>query len=268
MWSRSSSASRPRIKAPAGFSRRIGYVWLARYAADGRRGLVDRSHAPRHCPHKIRPAVAELLIAERTAHPFWGARKLLAVLARRHPRMASWPAASTVADLLARHGLVHRRRRRRTSIHPGIVRLVTTAPNDLWTADFKGQFRTGDGEYCYPLTIADQHTRFLLSCHGLLRLALSRSLRLRMPAGPAVAFAWDELLMPLGRSAQSSSIGQNRATVGMGFPLTSRQRLEVGYMHLTNVLAARRANEINHTLWLSWHPTGSRPATRPADPPR
>ena len=156
------------VCARYGVSRRVGYVWLARYEADGRRGLLDRSHAPHQCPHKIRPAVAELLIAERIAHPFWGARKLLAVLARHHPRMTNWPAASTVADLLARHGLVHRRRRRRTSVHPGVVRLVTTAPNDLWTADFKGQFRTGDGAYCYPLTIADQHTRFLLSCHGLL----------------------------------------------------------------------------------------------------
>ena len=63
---------------------------------------------------------------------------------------------------------MHRRRRRRTPIHPGVVRPVTAAPNDLWTADFKGQFRTGDGRYCYPLTRADQHTRFLLSCHGLL----------------------------------------------------------------------------------------------------
>ena len=91
---------------------------------------------------------------------------------------------------------------------------------------------------------------------------------LRMPAGPAVAFAWDELLMPLGGGAQRLTIGQNRATVGVGLPLTSRQRVEVGYMHLTNILAARKANEINHTLWLSWHLTGSRPATKPADPPR
>ena len=87
-----------------GVSRRIGYVWLGRYAAEGRRGLVDRSHAPHECPHKMRPAVADLLIAERLAHPFWGARKLLAVLTRRHPRVASWPAASTVAELLARQG--------------------------------------------------------------------------------------------------------------------------------------------------------------------
>jgi len=71
------------------------------------------------------------------------------------------------ADLLQRHALVRPRRRRRPIVHPGTGPLVTTAPNDLWTADFKGQFRTRDGVYCFPLTIADQHTRYLLRVHGL-----------------------------------------------------------------------------------------------------
>ena len=101
-----------------GVSRRVGYVWLARYEGEGQRGLVDRSHAPHHCPHKIPAVVADLLIAERMAHPFWGARKLLAVLTRRHPRTNHWPAPSTVADLLARRGLVQKRRSRRSPIHP------------------------------------------------------------------------------------------------------------------------------------------------------
>jgi transposase InsO family protein len=151
-----------------GVSRRIGYKWLARYDTDGRRGLADRSRAPHRCPHKIADAMAALLVGAREAHPFWGARKLLRVLGARHPRIRDWPAPSTVADLLARRGLVQRRRRRRASPHPGVVRPTTAAPNDLWTADFKGQFRTGDRRYCYPLTIADQHTRFLLACRGLL----------------------------------------------------------------------------------------------------
>lgn len=151
-----------------GISRRIGYKWLARYEAEGRPGLRDRSRAPHQCPHRIPKAVETLLLQERQAHPFWGARKLLKVLADRHPKIDRWPAASTAADLLARHGLVQRRHRRRPSTHPGVVRPTTAAPNDLWTADFKGQFRTGDRQYCYPLTIADQHTRFLLACRGLL----------------------------------------------------------------------------------------------------
>src|SRR2546422_10436213 len=75
---------------------------------------------------------------------------------------------STAGRLLARRGLVKKRRRRRHYAHPGVVPPTTERPNDLWTADFKGPFRTRDGLYCYPLTVADQHTRYLLGCHGLL----------------------------------------------------------------------------------------------------
>src|SRR3954471_20790254 len=74
-----------------GVSRRVGYKWLARYDTDGRRGVVYRSRAPHHCPHKIADAMAELLVGAREAHPFWGARKLLRVLATKHPRMHDWP---------------------------------------------------------------------------------------------------------------------------------------------------------------------------------
>src|SRR5258705_13569035 len=90
------------------------------------------------------------------------------VRAIRNPGVATWPAPSTTADLLARRGLVLKRRRRRPHQHPGVIAPTTEAANDLWTADFKGEFKTGNGSYCYPLTIADQHTRFLLTCHGLL----------------------------------------------------------------------------------------------------
>ena len=149
-----------------GISRKTGYKWLARYAEEGRQGLGDRSRAPHHCPHRIPEALATLLCITRRHHPDWGAGKLLDYLAPRHPGTA-WPAISTVNDLLGRHQLLTRRRRRRPHRHPGVVPPTTTAPNDLWTADFKGQFPTGDGVLCYPLTIADQHTRFLLTCHGL-----------------------------------------------------------------------------------------------------
>lgn len=151
-----------------GVSRRIGYKWLARFEAEGRPGLQDRSRAPHHCPHRLADRLVELFVTERVAHPHWGAKKLLTVLGKRHPQLTGWPAPSTVADLLARRGLVQRRRHRRKPIHPGVVRPDTAAPNDLWTADFKGEFRTGDGLYCYPLTIADQHTRYLLTCQGVL----------------------------------------------------------------------------------------------------
>lgn len=157
---------RTELCARYGISRKTGYKWLARYEQDGRRGLQPQSRAPHHCPHRIPVAVAQLLCAARTAHPDWGPAKLLDWLRPRHAHVV-WPAASTVGDLLAREGLVAKRRRRRPHEHPGVVPPVTGAPNDLWTADFKGQFPTQDGVLCYPLTIADQHTRFLLTCHGV-----------------------------------------------------------------------------------------------------
>lgn len=150
-------------------SRKTGYKWLGRYEAEGRAGLTDRSHAPLHCPHRIEGSMAILLTDTRRAHPSWGPGKILDYLRPRHRRIQRWPAISTVGDLLTREGLVQKRRRRRPPVqHPGAVPIHTSAPNDLWTADFKGHFRTSDGLYCYPLTIADQHTRFLIACHGLL----------------------------------------------------------------------------------------------------
>src|SRR5437867_1501542 len=148
-------------------SRKTGYKWLARYDAGGRPALPDRSRAPHHCPHKIGEAVADLLLTARRQHPDWGPEKLLQWLEPRHSGV-TWPAVSTAGDLLTRHGLVKKRRRRRPMHHPGVVPPVTRTPNDLWAADFKGQFRTGDRIYCYPLTVTDQHTRYLLACHGLL----------------------------------------------------------------------------------------------------
>ena len=151
-----------------GISRKTGYKWLARFEEAGRQGLRDRSRAPHHCPHRISPQVAAVICAARRQHPSWGPAKLLAWLEPQHPAL-DLPAISTAGDLLARRGLVKKRRRRRRHYqHPGVVPPTTTQPNDLWTADFKGHFRTRDGIYCYPLTIADQHTRYLLACHGLL----------------------------------------------------------------------------------------------------
>lgn len=147
-------------------SRKTGYKWLERYHEHGRAGLIDLSRAPHTCPHRISPAIAQLLCAARRSHPAWGPEKLLHWLAPRHPAM-DWPAISTAGDLLARRGLVKKRRRRRPHQHPGVVPATTAEPNDLWTIDFKGQFRTRDGIYCYPLTLADQHTRYLLACQGL-----------------------------------------------------------------------------------------------------
>jgi hypothetical protein len=142
------------LSARYGISRKTGYKWLDRFEQGGRDGLGDRSRAPRRCPHKIADEVARLICEARRQHPSWGPAKLLDWLGPRHPAVG-FPAVSTAGDLLARTGLVKKRRRRRHYAHPGVVPIKTAAPNDLWTADFKGHFRTRDGVYCYPLTVAD-----------------------------------------------------------------------------------------------------------------
>jgi transposase InsO family protein len=96
----------------------------------------------------------------------WGAKKLRQVLRQRHPSWA-WPARSTINAIFERHGLLTKRRRRHRWTHPGAVSLHTERPNQVWPADFKGQFRTGDGYFCYPLTVTDHFSRRLLTCHGL-----------------------------------------------------------------------------------------------------
>lgn len=111
--------------------------------------------------------MTELVVTTREAHQCWGARKHLVVLQTKHPTSRDWPGPSTVADLLARRGLVTRRRTRRPTTHPGVAPAAADDPNDLWPADFNGQSRMGDQLYCYPLTIADLASRCLLTCHGL-----------------------------------------------------------------------------------------------------
>jgi putative transposase len=145
-----------------GVTRPTGYKWLARHQAGGSPALIDRSRAPQRCPHRTSDALEEFIIAARLKYG-WGAKKLLRVLRTRHPGRA-WPARSTVNAILERHRLLHKNRRR---LHPGAAPIATQRPNQVWPADFKGQFRMGDGQYCYPLTVTDHFSRRLLACHGL-----------------------------------------------------------------------------------------------------
>jgi len=127
--------------------------------------MAERSRAPHGCPHRTPSRIEELILAARTQYG-WGAKKLLHVLRKRAPAI-DWPARSTVNDILERHGKLHKHRRRKQWTHPGAVPLLTTRPNQVWPADFKGQFKTGDGRYCYPLTVTDHLSRTLLACRGL-----------------------------------------------------------------------------------------------------
>jgi len=148
-----------------GVTRPTGYKWVARYKAAGEAGLVDQSRAPQACPHRTAGDLEMRVVAVRQEYG-WGAQKLLAVLRRRYPHRA-WPTRSTVNAILERHGLLQKQRRRRAWTHPGAAPVRTERPNQVWPADFKGQFKTGDGRTCYPLTVTDHFSRRLLVCQGL-----------------------------------------------------------------------------------------------------
>lgn len=146
-------------------SRQKGYKWLERYELEGPDGLLDRSHRPRSCPHATEAAVLEAAFELRRARPRWGAGKVLGHLAELHPDWAL-PARQVLHKHFLREGLVPKRRRRRRPTHPGRPTAPFHAPNSIWSADYKGQFKTLDGVYCYPLTVQDGFSRYLLACQG------------------------------------------------------------------------------------------------------
>jgi transposase InsO family protein len=157
-----------------GISRKTAYKWLNRYGQEGTEGLQERSRVPKTSPSRTSREVVDPLLALRRAHPSWGPRKLLVYLNKKHPE-TSWPAASTVGDILKSHGLVQPRRlRSSTAPQPGPL-TQPVAPNDVWACDFKGQFRTADGQLCYPLTVTDSFSRYLLGVDGLDSVAEQRS---------------------------------------------------------------------------------------------
>jgi len=147
-----------------GISRKTGYKWVARYQARGLDGLHELSRRPRASPTRIPAAVEVLVLRERHRHRTWGPKKLQAVLATKYG-VAPVPAVSTIGNLLARHGLTRKTRRRRPVSAPDRrTRTGATHPNAVWAADFKGWFRTRDGQRCDPLTISDVCSRYVLTC--------------------------------------------------------------------------------------------------------
>jgi transposase InsO family protein len=150
-----------------GISRKTGYKWLDRYRDGGPTGLSDRAPVALSRPHAISAAVEELLVATRRRFPTWGPRKLLAYLADR--TRGQLPAASTVGDLLKRRGLVDRSRRRRRVAPYSRPFAEIDQPNAGWSADFKGQFQMGNGQTCYPLTVTDSFSRYLLCCEAMVQ---------------------------------------------------------------------------------------------------
>ena len=147
-------------------SRKTAYKWIRRYETAGPSGLKKRSTAPRRHPNSTAREIVAKVIAIKLRHRDWGPGKVLAWLSE-HDREEKWPVVSTMSDILKKAGLVKTRRRRHKT--PPYTDPFTNCnwPNSVWSADFKGQFRMGNKELCYPLTITDSYSRYILLCKGL-----------------------------------------------------------------------------------------------------
>lgn len=148
-----------------GIARKTGYLIVERYQESGVIGLTDRSRRPVRFGNQLPMQIEKALLDIKADKPSWGARKIRERFIRKYPDFKI-PAKSTIHALLDKHGLVTPRGRRRykaegTSLSDG------KNPNDLWCADFKGEFQLGNGRYCYPLTITDYRSRYIIACEGL-----------------------------------------------------------------------------------------------------
>lgn len=149
-----------------GISRKTGYKLVNRFNESGLLGLEDRCRAPRRHPNTVSATTERAVISARSSHPTWGPKKLRAWL-QRQDATTKWPTASTIGEILSRHGLtVPRRRSRKTSVYREPF-VGCDTPNAVWSADLKGWFPTGDGTRCDPLTITDNYSRFLLRCQAV-----------------------------------------------------------------------------------------------------
>lgn len=149
-----------------GVSRKTGYKLLARYAAEGALGLLDRSRAPLTHPNQTPASLEAQILRVRKAHPTWGSKKILAVLERDLPA-EDWPSRSTIDAILQRAGVVMPRAKRSRRQPTAAPVVAADAPNDVWSIDYKGWFTVGDGTRCDPLTINDVHSRASLELRAM-----------------------------------------------------------------------------------------------------
>ena len=147
-----------------GISRKTGYKIFDRYQECGLQGLTDRSRRPHHYAHKLPFQVENYILNVKQEHASWGARKIRERLRRRFSGIKI-PAKSTIHAVLDRHGLVERRGRVRRRAQ-GTALSLSQQPNELWCADYKGEFLLGNRNYCYPLTVTDHASRYLLACEA------------------------------------------------------------------------------------------------------
>jgi transposase InsO family protein len=155
-------------------SRQTAHKWIRRADRFGQNGFHELSRRPYNSPAQTDPATAQELVTLRKAHPSWGARKLLDIMQQRGLSRLL-PSPSTACRILRRQGLVRSRRRFRRA-HPGAPKSLPKGPNDVWAADYKGQFRLRNSNYCFPLTVSDLASRFILGvdAHPAISLGLTQ----------------------------------------------------------------------------------------------
>lgn len=149
-----------------GISRKTGYKFWNRYLKEGLTALSDQATRTHHCPHKTSADIESLVVDLRQMKPNWGPKKLKARLQELHKGL-QFPATSTIGDILERNGLVEPRKRVRKRVYYPTSIVKSEGPNDLWCVDFKGQFKLKNGKYCYPLTVTDHSSRYLLGLDAL-----------------------------------------------------------------------------------------------------
>lgn len=145
-------------------SRKTGYKWLSRYMQSGIEGLKNLSRAPINHPHEITPQTKDSILAVKKRFPNWGARKIRDRLERTHPSWHHYPAISTIGLFLKKQGLTRHFKPRNKCSPTELPLTVGQYSNHVWSSDFKGHFRTGNGCRCNPLTISDHFSRYLLCC--------------------------------------------------------------------------------------------------------
>jgi len=149
-------------------SRKTGYKLVNRFMEEGGDAFKEKSRSRHIHPNATSDEVIQVLLRLKHRYPEWGPKKIGIYLQKEEPQ-SRWPAHSTIGEILKRHGLVKsRKRRRQVPAHTQPLKHALS-PNDVWSADFKGQFKLGDGKYCYPLTMTDNYSRFILTCGALPR---------------------------------------------------------------------------------------------------
>ena len=252
-----------------GISRKTGYKIFDRYKEHGLEALTDRSRRPVRYANQLPGQVESLIVSLKRDKPHWGARKIRELLLRRLPGDLRLPAKSTIHAVLDRHGLVKRMGKRRSRA-TGTPLSKALAPNELWCADFKGEFKLGNGRYCYPLTVTDQASRFLLMCEALETTRMHLTLKKEATRPPGMntlqqQARFDDFVHEFNAERPHEAIAMKcpvevytpsgrpyRGLPDLDYPFHDRDVLVTACGRISTVLAGQRLGikEVDEGIWL------------------